>query len=394
MAERGGAGPTGVPPTVWIDDEDQLHRLIHRLTGIERYALDTEFHRERTYYPKLALLQFATATEVALVDPLAVDVRALAAVFAGPAEAVLHAAQQDLDVLQHACGAAPANLYDTQLAAGFLGYGTPSLSALVHGELRITVAKGDRLTDWLHRPLTPAQQAYAAADVAHLLQLRDVIDRQLGALGRQAWAYEAVAELRSRQSAGSAPEDAWTRLKDARSLKPRGRGVARAVAAWRERRAMAVDQPVRQILPDLAVLGIAQKVPTSIGELARCRGVDERHTRGSIGRELLEAVAAGSADDVAVPATEGEDLDRHLRPAVTLVSAWIADLARRQRIDTSLLATRADLIALLRGEPGARLADGWRSELIGDGVQRLLAGAAALTFDGERGLRLIDCNAP
>ena len=154
---------------------------------------------------------------------------------------------------------------------------------------------------------------------------------------------------------------------------------------------MSIDTPVRQVLPDLAVLGIAQKQPRTLQELAHARGVDERHTRGSIGKELLAAVAQGlDAGDAALPAGEGEELDRNLRPAVTLVSAWVSEVARRERIDTALLATRHDLVAFLRGDTGARLADGWRRDLLGEGVRRLVEGRAALTFDGRGGLDLID----
>ncbi len=379
---------------VWIDDQQRFEALVGRLAAELRYALDTEFHRERTYFPKLALLQLASPSELALVDPLAVDLGPLVELFHGGGLAVLHAAQQDLDVLHHSCRAIPARLYDTQLAAGFLGYGTPSLVSLLNGELRVNVAKGDRLTDWLHRPLTAEQRSYAASDVAHLLRLHDVLDRQLADMGRRDWASDACEELRLRPPSGTKPEDAWLRLKDARVLKPRGRGVAQAVAAWRERRAMAVDQPVRQILPDLAVLGIAQRIPTTPADLGRCRGVDERHTRGVVARDLLDAVQAGAANEVHLDAPDGDDLDRHLRPAVTLVSAWVSDLARRQRIDTTLLATRSDLISLIRGDRDARLSVGWRADLLGTGVRRLMDGHAALTFEPDGGLRLIDLPAP
>jgi ribonuclease D len=374
----------------WVDSQSEFEALVDRLVGLPRYALDTEFHRERTYFPKLALMQFASSDETTLVDPLAVDLAALRRLFASPAVAVLHAAQQDLDVLTHACGAVPSQMYDTQLASGFLGYSTPSLVSLLMAELKVSAAKGDRLTDWLRRPLTPEQLAYAAADVDHLLALQDQLDKQIAELGRSEWVAEACEELRQRPASGTDPGQAWLRIKDVRMLKPRARGVARALCEWRERRAMSVDVPVRQILPDLAVLGIAQRQPKTTADLMQARGVEDRHGRGNLGKEILEAVADGQRSDVELPAPDGEELDRHLRPAVSLVSAWIADLARRQRVDTTLLATRADLVALLRGDSDARLLRGWRAELVGDGVQRLVQGKAGLTFDGRGGLRLID----
>ncbi|MEP7047665.1 MAG: HRDC domain-containing protein [Ilumatobacteraceae bacterium] len=374
----------------WVDSQSEFEALIDRLCAEPRYALDTEFHRERTYFPKLALMQFAVDTETTLVDPLAVDLSALQRLFGSESIAVLHAAQQDLDVLTHACGAVPAHMYDTQLASGFLGYSTPSLVSLLMAELKVSAAKGDRLTDWLRRPLTPDQLSYAAADVDHLLALQDQLDEQIAELGRTQWVVEACEELRRRPTSGTDPSQAWLRIKDVRMLKPRARSVAQAICEWRERRAMSVDVPVRQILPDLAVLGIAQRQPKTVVDLVQARGVDERHGKGNLGKEILEAVAIGQRSDIDLPAPDGEELDRQLRPAVSLVSAWIADLARKQRVDTTLLATRADLVALLRGDSDARLLQGWRAELVGDGVQRLVQGKAGLTFDGRGGLRLID----
>ncbi|MEX2625239.1 MAG: HRDC domain-containing protein [Ilumatobacteraceae bacterium] len=375
----------------WIDRDDDLRRVVDELVEQPRYALDTEFHRERTYYPRLALVQIAWPGGLVLIDPVAADVRELARLFDADVLGVLHAAQQDLDVLTHAVGAVPARLYDTQLAAAFVGYGTPSLGALLQGEIDVNPAKGDRLTDWLQRPLTDAQRAYAAADVAYLLEVHDRLEAKLGELGRRSWAEEACNELLAKPVTGAAPDDAWMKLKDTRALRPRGRAVARAVAGWRERRAMRLDLPVRQVLPDLAVLGIAQRQPTSEKELANTRGVDARSIRGSLADELLDAVRTGLASEPPTdPRSTGDDLDRDLRPAVTLVSAWISQVAKVERIDTAMLATRADLVALLSGDPDARLAHGWRAELLGDGIRDLVAGRAGLTFDTTRGLRLVE----
>jgi ribonuclease D len=374
----------------WIDQPADLEDLIDTLLAEPRYAIDTEFHREKTYYPRLALVQIAWPGGLALIDPLAVDPKAFARLFASQVLAVAHAAQQDLDVLSHAVGAIPERLFDTQVAAGFVGYGTPSLVSLLQGELGITPAKGDRLTDWLRRPLTPAQQAYAAADVASLLELHDKLTAQLTELGRLKWAEEACEELRQRPTGAVDPMAAWAKLKDARSLRSRARAVAQAVAAWREREAAANDTPVRQVLPDLAILGIAQRQPSTIEELAQARGVDERHRRGRTGREIVAAVAAGKQATPPPIPDAVDELDRSKRPAVTLVSAWVSQVARDARIDTALLATRADLIAVIRGDPDARLAHGWRAELVGDGLTRLMEGRAGLTFDGQGSLRLID----
>ena len=148
----------------WIAEQSAFEQLVDEVRAAERFALDTEFHRERTYFPRLALVQIAWTGGSALIDPLAVDMSALRPLLHSDSLAILHAAQQDLDVLQTACGAIPQRMFDTQLAAGFLGYSTPSLSSLLASELKVQVAKGDRLTDWLQRPLTDEHRRYAASD--------------------------------------------------------------------------------------------------------------------------------------------------------------------------------------------------------------------------------------
>ena len=376
----------------WIDQQGELDDLVGTLTSEPRYALDTEFHRERTYYPKLALVQVAwrasEGQQVALIDPLAVDVSPFGELFASDALCVIHAAQQDLDVLTHAVGSVPTRMFDTQLAAGFVGYGTPSLVSLLQGEIGVSPPKGDRLTDWLRRPLSDSQRQYAAVDVEYLLEVHERLVAQLAEAGRLVWAEDACEELRTRPTSGSAPDDAWMRLKDARSLRPGARAVAQSVAAWRERRAMRTDVPVRQVLPDLAILGISQRAPSSLKELSQARGVDDRHSRGAIAEEILEAVRAAKGAPAPSAPASADDLDRNMRPAVTLVSAWVGQLARDERIDPALLATRADIVAFLRGDDGARLGTGWRNDLVGDGIRRLVGGEAGLTFDPEGRLRL------
>jgi len=386
------------PPHIdfgWIDSQDGLEELVDELLEMPRYALDTEFHRERTYYPKLALIQIAwwpdgtsEGQELVLIDPLELDVSDLGRLFASDSMCVIHAAQQDLDVLTHAVGSVPSRMFDTQIAGGFVGYGTPSLVSLLQGEIGITPAKGDRLTDWLRRPLTDAQCQYAAADVEYLLEVHDRLVAKLTELGRLDWAEDACEELRTRPTSGSNPQDAWLRLKDARSLRPNGRAVAQSLAAWREERAMRVDIPVRQVLPDLAILGVAQRVPTTLKELKQARGVDDRHAKGGIADEILAAVERGRDAPPPESPKSSDDLDRNLRPAITLISAWVSQMARDERIDTTMLATRADIVAILRDDDDARLATGWRAELLGQGIRDLVSGRAGLTFDPQGRLTL------
>jgi ribonuclease D len=353
------------------------------------FGVDTEFHRERTYYPQLALVQLSWADQIALVDPLAVDMRLFARALESDAVVVMHAASQDLEVLDLACGVLPNHLFDTQVAAGFSGHSLPSLLSLVEREYQVHLPKGDRLTDWLHRPLGTEQQRYAASDVEYLLGLYALLTEQLEARGRLAWALEECELHRQRGRVVRDPEDAWLRIKEARPLRGAAAGAAQAVAAWRERRAASLDQPVRFVMSDLAVVGIAQRAPTTLDDLRRVRGVDDRLARGKIGQEVLDAVSEGRSSPGRRPKGPGSpELDRQLRPAVTLVSAWVSQLARDLEIDTSLVATRADIESFLAGEEDGRLRRGWRHDLVGERIEALVNGQAALAFNGHGGLVL------
>ncbi|MGA0804586.1 MAG: ribonuclease D [Ilumatobacteraceae bacterium] len=372
----------------FVADDASLRDVVSDAKNAQAYALDTEFHRERTYFPRLALVQLQWGRTNVLIDPLAVDPRGLADLLRGPGLAILHASQQDLEVLRYAVGDVPSRLFDTQLAAGFVGYSTPSLAALVQSQLKVTLSKGDRMTDWLRRPLTSSQCSYARSDVAHLEQLFERIRARLEELGRTTWVEEACEELRQRPWGESNPDDAWLRIKDARALKGTARGVAQALAAWRERRAMATNVPLRRVMSDMALLGIAQAAPHSTEELAHARGVDERYLGGSVAREILAAVRDGRERVVEVDTQSHEPLEKRLRPAVTLVTAWIGELARSAEIDPMLVATNRDIVALLAGGE-SRLSYGWRRDLVGRDIQRLLKGESGLSFDGDGRLRLI-----
>lgn len=403
---RRGAGQPGQasPATAheWIDSNGALRDFVTAAVGCGEYSIDTEFHREKTYYPRLALVQVRTRGVTALIDPLSVDMSLMRPLFEGDDLAVLHAAQQDLDVLTQSIGFVPSRIYDTQLAAGFVGFSSPSLVNLASSLLRVNVPKGDRLTDWLRRPLTTDQRNYAASDVEHLAAMKEIIDRNLAARGRTSWAEEACEELRTRQVGPGDPWDAWLRVKDVRTVKGRSRWVARHVARWREERAMDLDIPPRHVLSDIALLGIAQRVPRSLDELSSCRGVDGRLARGSTGEDLLDAIddALDDADnkgDLAFPSHDGEDLDKSMRPAVTLVGVWVAELARQSDLDPALLGTRRDIVELLSGTKGARLSTGWRADILGHDIELLVKGRRALTFSADglvSGLRMVPVDGP
>jgi ribonuclease D len=391
---EGGSGivvtrPAGVGDYRWIGDAASFEVLLDELASCDVYGLDTEFHRERTYFPHLALLQIAWDGGIALVDPLAIDIAPFARVLDGPGLAVLHAAEQDLEVLERSCGTVPSRLFDTQVAAGFLGQVSPSLVKLVERILGIRLLKGDQLTDWTRRPLSAGQLAYAAGDVAHLLALRDSISARLEEMGRMGWAGEEFEIVLSKDRSPTEPGEAWWRLPRARQLRGPARGVAQAVAGWRDQRARQLDLPVRFIVPDLAVLSIAQHPARTREDLRRTRSLDGRHLGGGAADELLAAIGAGlelAPSELALP--PAHELDQPNRAVTTLATAYVAQRAADLELDPAILATRADLVEFMQDPPRGRLADGWRSELVGDGLRRLAEGKASLSFDGHGSLVL------
>jgi ribonuclease D len=364
-----------------IEDDAAFAELVRRVSSEPRYAIDTEFHRERTYFPQVALVQIADSHGIALVDALKVDLHPFAAVLEGEGLAVMHAARQDMEVMERSCGTIPLRLLDTQIAAGFLGYTSPSLSTLLERELDVT--------DWLRRPLGDAQLTYAASDVAHLLELSAQLMGRIDTRGRTAWVDAACEELRTEDRGPRNPEDAWRRIKEVRHLRGASLAIAQAVAAWREAKAIETDQTPRFVLSDLGVVGVAAAVPSTVEEIRSLRGVEGRNLRSGMAEELLVVVHDSRANTPSrAPVSHSPEMPSELKPALPLVSAWVSQRARELELETSLLATRSDLEDLLRGVPDARLTLGWRAELVGEPIRQLVSGEATLAFDRKVGLLL------
>ena len=366
-----------------VDTDEQLDEVVDQLLDTDRYAIDTEFHRERTYYPQLALIQIAWPGDLVLIDPIAVDPEPLAEVFRSTdVEAVFHACSQDLEVLELVAGAAPSRIFDTQIAAAFVGMRTPSLASLHDQLLGLKLPKANRLTDWLRRPLEPEQQAYAASDVAHLLEIQDLLIDQLEDNGRLAWADDECELARTKGLSVRKPEEAWLRIKEARSLGARARTAAQQLAAWRERSAQDRNIPVRHVLPDLAIVALAQKAPSDPADVGRTRGLERRGVSKRDAAEIVEVIA--EAKDMPPPPTQPRKANGgpDLRPAVTLIAAWMSQYADDMNLDPAMLGSRSDIEEFVRsGE--SRLAHGWRHDLAGSAIRSLLAGDAAVAFDGD-----------
>ncbi len=366
-----------------------LDAFLERALKGDRYAIDTEFHREKTFFPKVALVQMATEDELVLIDPLEVDLAPLASLLDSDRQCIMHAASQDLEVMLRSCGVLPRRLFDTQIAAGFLGLASASLATLLSRYQGVQLAKADRLTDWLRRPLTEDQLNYAASDVEFLLSTADKLLAELSERGRIEWVEAECRNMLSTATYKRTPAESLRRIKEARSLKGRALAIALQLVAWRDERAATIDSPVRSVLSDIALVGIAQRAPKTHEELKAIRGVDGRHTGGSVGPAILEVVKASRNLEPPAPLkTRGSELDKSLRPVVSLVTSWVSQVARDADLDPAALATRGDVESFLTEGSGSRLDEGWRNELIGGPIQMLVRGEAAIAFDGSGGLVL------
>jgi ribonuclease D len=374
----------------WVATDADLANVLATLGSEPEYGLDTEFVAERSYWPQLCLVQLSWPGGVALVDPLACDVAALSTLLATPGTMITHAGASDLPIIERACGARPQRLFDTQLAAGFVGLGMPSLVALVSGLLDTRLDKSEQLADWTRRPLPEATRAYAAGDVLHLHALTAELRERLEARGRAAWAEAECEALRTAPTRNQDPDTAWWRIKGARSLRGERAQIAQAVAAWRERRARELDRPARFVLGDLVLAGIAARAPKSPGDLTKMRGAGSL-PQGAV-RSVLEAVELGRAmprSDLRMPPKHAGD-DPALDAAAALLAAWTGQVAGAEGVEARLLATRDDVRALVNGRPG-RLDDGWRAEMVGDRLRHLMSGEAVLRLvDGGRRVEIVE----
>lgn len=373
----------------YIDDQKVFEDFVDELLLDERVGIDTEFHRERTYFPSVALVQIAHTKGISLIDPLKVDLRGLSKLLNSQVLIVMHAASQDLEVFQHACGVVPKRLFDTQVAAGFLGMSTPSLSALYEKQLGILIKKESRLTDWMARPLSASQLEYAANDVRYLLQVYDQISTDLEDRGRVTWVEAECSILLEKEKRRRIPEEAWKKIKEGKNLRGNAQNNIRALAAWRETKAAKLNIPVRYVFPDIALVAIAQQEPKNLNSLEAIRGVETRHLKNSFPKEIFaELKLAKELEPLPKKVKQDQDKSKDLRAGVALVSAWITQAARQLDLDPAILGTRSDVEALVRGDSDARMSMGWRNEIVGESVKELLKGEAALAFDGEAGLVL------
>jgi len=361
-----------------IQAPDEFDAALFRLRGADRLALDTEFMRERTYHPQLCLVQIATDADCVLIDPLAgLDLRPLDELLhERQRPKILHAARQDLEVLSRAGGAVPGPLFDTQIAAALLGYPAQvGYAELVARQVGHSIDKGQTRTDWSRRPLTAAQLAYAADDVRHLLTLHTELKAALAAKGRDLWAEAEAASLEDPGLYRTDPADAWRRLKGLQRLAPAEQSSARALAEWRETRALESDRPRGWILSDEARYALATQKAACVDALASIPSLPPAvvRKRGEELLALLERARTDTSTPKMPPPRRPTNEEQAL--AATLLQG-VRDAAAALEIAPELLATRRDVEAIAFGsvEPAqSPLMRGWRASILGDPIRAGLA---------------------
>jgi ribonuclease D len=381
---------------MYIRTVDHLYRLCEQARTEGIIALDLEFIREHSYVPQLALIQVAVQDTCAMIDPLEIDhLKPLLGIVRSPEVVkVLHAAGQDAEVLFWYTRTPPTRVFDTQLAAAFVGLGEQlSYGRLVEKLIGVSLAKSESYSNWLQRPLSPEQVAYALDDVRYLLSLHEQLSKRLAQLGRTAWAEEEFRKFESSEQYQRDPRRLYQRIRRANSLASSSLSVLRELADWRDQEARRRNQPPGSVLRDEVLVEIARKAPTTLDDLQRLRGVPQRETLRS-GSILIAMVQRG----LAIP--DAQQPHSHQKPrlrqteelTVRFLDAYLRALCAREKLPVSRVASRTDLEHLVyyhrQGQLAASespLLQGWRAELVGQKLIAVLEGHVSLHVNAETG---------
>jgi ribonuclease D len=385
---------------MFVDTSTELERTVERLRAHGSFGLDMEFQRERTYRPRLQLVQVSLADEPLLIDPLAVtDLAPLWDIVADPGvEKIVHAGAQDMEIVFARSGFLPRNIFDTQIAAALLGLGDQiGYANLISRMLHKRLKKGETITDWSMRPLTSAQVDYALDDVRYLHELRDRLWNKLDSMGRSSWLREEVEHYEDRGTYERDPETLWMRISRMRSLDRKGLSILRELAIWREEEANRRDEPRGRVVSDETLVEIARRAPKRPEDMKNLRTLHPRELSRS-GPGMVEAVQRGaSAPEDTWPRLEAaRPEDDRFSITVDLLEVVLRARALENEIAPSYLGNRADLARLIEssrrgnGKRGAEdheplLLTGWRRELVGDELVAFLEGQAQLEVDKTTG---------
>lgn len=375
------------PPHVeFIDSRPRLFEFCATLRGAEWLAVDTEFLRERTYYPKFCLLQVASGSHVACIDPLALDtLEPLAEILFDPSlTKVLHSGRQDLEIFYRLWNKLPAPIFDTQIAAPLVGLAEQiSYAGLVSELLGITLGKGHTRTDWSSRPLSDEQLRYAAEDVIYLGASYQALRGRLEAFGRLGWLDDDFSALLNPSLYEIPPHQAWQRIGGAHQLRGRPLAVLQMLAMWREETAREQDIPRNWVVRDEVMLDLARLTPKSLEDLRRIRGMEERTIR-RYGNHLCCLIREAQDRLPQMPEIKTRALRRtsEEEALLDLLNAVVRLRASQHSLNPSVLAGRKDLEQLLDQPEQCKLLRGWRKTMAGEELAAILR--------GERFVNVID----
>jgi len=358
----------------YIDSDAKLTAFSHEIASASWLAVDTEFMRERTYYAQLALIQIATDTSCALIDvPALSGLDPLVDAFTrSDCLKIMHSASQDLEVLSQSMGVMPAPLFDTQIAASFLGEPDQiAYGAIVKQRIGVELDKDQTRTNWLQRPLTPAQLGYAELDVLYLYDLYQQLHDELVEDQRLTWAEAESGALGDKTALGTDISQAWTRLKSINRLTPEQQQIACALASWREERAQDRDLPREWVLKKQAIIGLAKFQPNSLQQLYDIEGLHEKQIQ-RMGRSLLNLVAEAENQISDEPLPILADLSAAQRSQAKKLATRLREIGEAQHIAPALIANRNTLEKLVLGERDIPLLQGWRAEVAGNELLALL----------------------
>ena len=364
---------------LFIDTPDQLHDLCSQLANSEWLALDTEFLREKTYYPKFCLLQIANDQIAACIDPLKIDdFSALMPLLEDPGiTKIFHAGRQDLEIFHNLWDTLPTPLFDTQLAAMLTGYGDQiGYAALVQKLLGISLDKSHSRTDWSLRPLAQEQHRYALDDVIYLGKIYTKLKTELEKLGRTHWLEDDFKTLTTATTYQIDPQQQWQRIRGRQHLKGVQLAILQSLASWRENTAIERNKPKGWIIKDDVLLELSRRKPRDKAQLARIRGLEthavERH--GNTLLKLINDSCALSSEDWPQESAQRIRLTTEQDAMVDILTCAVRLLAKDQQLSPQALATRKELEQLVIGNQDLELLRGWKKAVIGNDLQKILAG--------------------
>lgn len=361
-----------------VTTQAQLQDCCEALSGSRFLALDTEFLREKTYFPKLALIQITDGNENFIIDPLSIsDLNEFFKLVENPdIIKVLHSARQDYEIFFHLQGRLPGPIFDTQIAASLLGYGEQiGYANLVKNILDVEVDKSQTRTDWTKRPLNNKQLEYAASDVIYLAEIYPLMLDKLEQLNRRDWLEDDFNQLTNTATFQVDKRNLWKKIKSANRLPAKKLAIVQELADWRESQAIEQDRPRKHILSDDSIVDIANQQPQTIAELREIRQLNPRLKEKHL-QQMLEAIKTG----LEKPETEWPRFPKVKKPtaeqtAITDILSVIVQInAAQNQISPAFICNKKDLTRLVCGEVDSPLYKGWRHKLVGQSIQQFLAG--------------------